>query len=277
MKRQQTGPAYSTSTKRQRVNLAWTTRSRVVLVSVLDRPGGAGRKTGHSGENEERQRAAHTPPRDRQFVASMSPAPAEFRRTEFDRRFDLRKPRTCHTRRGTTSQAAADDVVPARLTPDGVSDAQRHRLADETIGDHECQRRRLESSTQDAARCVRGRATTGRTAESSRNDGARNWLSNTLSTRYSGDMDTIIRNVHDIDLQDRSALEHMLGRKLREQQQVIIHLASVDTAEPMHAESSVTTATLPEWCHVFEGLSDRELAELDQVILDRADLTRPSE
>ena len=88
---------------------------------------------------------------------------------------------------------------------------------------------------------------------------------------------TIIRNVHDIDAEDRSALEHMLGRKLREQQQVIIHLASVDTAEPMHAESSVTTATLPEWCHVFEGLSDRELAELDQVIQDRADLTRPSE
>ena len=57
---------------------------------------------------------------------------------------------------------AACDVVPARLTPDGVSDAERHRLADETIGGHECQRRRLESSTQDAARCVRGRATTGR-------------------------------------------------------------------------------------------------------------------
>lgn len=117
----------------------------------------------------------------------------------------------------------------------------------------------------------------GRTVEPSRDDGARNWLSNTLSNRYSGGMDTIIRNVHDIDSKDRSALEHMLGRKLREQQQVIIHLASVDTAEPMHAESSVTTATLPEWCHVFEGLSDRELAELDQVIQDRADLTRPSE
>ena len=172
---------------------------------------------------------------------------------------------------------AACDVVHARLTPDGVSDAERHRLADETIGDHECQRRRLESSTQDAARCARGRATIGRTVESSRDDGARNWLSNTLSNRYSGGMDTIIRNVHDIDSEDRSALEHMLGRKLREQQQVIIHLASVDTAEPMHAESSVTTAKLPEWCHVFEGLSDRELAELDQVIQDRADLTRPTE
>ena len=35
---------------------------------------------------------------------------------------------------------AANDVVPAQLTPDGASDAERHQLADETIGDHECQR-----------------------------------------------------------------------------------------------------------------------------------------
>ena len=35
---------------------------------------------------------------------------------------------------------AACDVVPARLTPDGVSDAERHRLAGDAIGDHECQR-----------------------------------------------------------------------------------------------------------------------------------------
>ena len=83
--------------------------------------------------------------------------------------------------------------------------------------------------------------------------------------------------MHDIDSQDRSALEHMLGRKLREQQQVIIHLASLDATETENAERSATSATLPEWCRVFEGLSDRELAELDQVILDRADLTRPSE
>ena len=52
------------------------------------------------------------------------------------------------------------------------------------------------------------------TVESSRDDRARNWLSNTLSNRYFGDMDTIIRNVHDIDSEDRSALEHMLGRNL---------------------------------------------------------------
>ncbi len=82
--------------------------------------------------------------------------------------------------RGTTSQAAAatgrlqtvggftlpvaaayaaSDVVPAQHTPDGVSDAERHQLADETIGDHECQRLRLGSPIHDASWCVRGGAT----------------------------------------------------------------------------------------------------------------------
>ena len=56
-------------------------------------------KPGDSGESEERQEAARTPPHDRQFVAALSPAPAEYRRTEFDRRFGLAKPRSA-TRRG---------------------------------------------------------------------------------------------------------------------------------------------------------------------------------
>ncbi len=98
-----------------------------------------------------------------------------------------------------------------------------------------------------------------------------------LGMQYSNGMETIIRTVQDIDSEDRSALEHMLGRKLREQQQVIIHLASLDATEIEDAERSATNATLPEWCRVFEGLSDRELEDLDQVILDRADLSRPSE
>jgi hypothetical protein len=32
--------------------------------------------------------------------------------------------------------------------------------------------------------------------------------------------------------------------------------------------------SLPEWCNVFEGLSDDEIDEIDSVILNRADLSR---
>lgn len=31
---------------------------------------------------------------------------------------------------------------------------------------------------------------------------------------------------------------------------------------------------LPEWCNVYEGLSEEEIAEMEQVVLTRADMTR---
>ena len=34
---------------------------------------------------------------------------------------------------------------------------------------------------------------------------------------------------------------------------------------------------LPEWCNVYEGLTDEEIADLEKTILTRADLSRPSE
>lgn len=33
---------------------------------------------------------------------------------------------------------------------------------------------------------------------------------------------------------------------------------------------------LPDWCNVYEGLSDEEIADLQRIILQRADLSRPS-
>lgn len=91
-------------------------------------------------------------------------------------------------------------------------------------------------------------------------------------------MDTIIRNVQDIDTADRSALEHLLGCELRDRQQLVIQLVSLDVTVPVEAEQASTSVTaLPEWCRVFEGLSDGQLEELDHVILNRADLTRSTE
>lgn len=33
---------------------------------------------------------------------------------------------------------------------------------------------------------------------------------------------------------------------------------------------------LPEWCNVYDGLTDQQLEEMEAVILERADLSRPS-
>ena len=90
-------------------------------------------------------------------------------------------------------------------------------------------------------------------------------------------MESIVRDVSQIESPDREALEHMLGQQLREGQRVMIHVVSFgpSVVEPPLDPVGDTT-TLPAWCHVFEGLSDQETSELEEVILTRADLTRPS-
>jgi hypothetical protein len=34
---------------------------------------------------------------------------------------------------------------------------------------------------------------------------------------------------------------------------------------------------LPAWCNVYEGLSEGEIADLERIVLTRADLSRPME
>jgi hypothetical protein len=99
--------------------------------------------------------------------------------------------------------------------------------------------------------------------------------------RYTALMETVIRNVNEIDLHDRKALEHVLGHSLREDQQLVINIVNLETAtEPPNRiapQQTNGTPALPEWCNVYEGLSDEEITDLEQTILRRADLSRPSE
>ena len=89
-------------------------------------------------------------------------------------------------------------------------------------------------------------------------------------------MDTITRYVRDIESNDRQALEHLVGKQLRENQQIIINVVnldlSVETPQP-----TPSGTTLPEWCNVYAGLSDEEIDRLDQATQRRLDLTRSAE
>jgi hypothetical protein len=85
-------------------------------------------------------------------------------------------------------------------------------------------------------------------------------------------MSAIIRNVPDISPEDRRALEHVLGRALRDDEQITISVApAVETNSP------AGQVDLPDWLNLYEGLSDAEIAELEGAILRRADLTRTAE
>jgi hypothetical protein len=90
-------------------------------------------------------------------------------------------------------------------------------------------------------------------------------------------METVIRNVGDIDARDRQALEHVLGQSLRENQQLVIGIVDRQIPPEVSPNRANASATLPDWCNVYAGLSDAEVADLEKAILQRADLSRPSE
>jgi hypothetical protein len=91
-------------------------------------------------------------------------------------------------------------------------------------------------------------------------------------------MEPIVRKVRDIGKRERYVLEDLVGRKLRENQQVVIQVETLDPegAQTPEQAETLTEGELPDWCNVYEGLTDNEIADLESVILERANLTRPS-
>jgi hypothetical protein len=92
-------------------------------------------------------------------------------------------------------------------------------------------------------------------------------------------MDPIIRPVRGIDAADRQALEHVLGRRLEEDQEVIIRVATPKRRTPTRRPKgkAVPRGRLPAWCDVFAGMTDQQIKATERVILRRADLTRASD
>ena len=89
-------------------------------------------------------------------------------------------------------------------------------------------------------------------------------------------METVVHNVRDLRRNDRSAAEQLVGHSLRENQKLVIQVVSVELPAERHGNGT-TEGKLPEWCNVYAGLSDEEIADLEKTILTRADLSRPSE
>ena len=98
-------------------------------------------------------------------------------------------------------------------------------------------------------------------------------------------METIIRNVSDLPAHDRTAAERLVGHELTPNQQLVIVVKEqvvinqvVKYQNGNVAVSDTSSASkLPDWCNVYQGLSDKEIEELEGVILTRADLSRPVE
>ena len=88
-------------------------------------------------------------------------------------------------------------------------------------------------------------------------------------------METVVKNVRDLDQTDRSALERVVGCQLRETQQVIVSVVNLDLGPTAQESADEKGADdVPDWWKIYEGLSDEGVEELDQAIRQRADLTR---
>jgi hypothetical protein len=88
-------------------------------------------------------------------------------------------------------------------------------------------------------------------------------------------MESITRNVRDIDAHARKAIERSFGLHLQENQRIVVQLVT----DPMASTESETSETskLPDWCDVFAGLTDEQIVEVETVARTRANLSRQVE
>ena len=84
-------------------------------------------------------------------------------------------------------------------------------------------------------------------------------------------METIVNiDVATLDALHLRALEEVIGRQLAANQRLVISVMEVpmpQTAAPRPAQ------TLEDWTHVYDGLSDKEIEDIDKIVKTRANLT----
>jgi hypothetical protein len=88
-------------------------------------------------------------------------------------------------------------------------------------------------------------------------------------------VETVVRNIRDLDQADRSALERVVGHVLHETQQVVLNVVNLDTGTSSTGSCDrPSLVDVPNSWKIYEGLSDAEIDELDKAIRQRADLSR---
>ena len=82
------------------------------------------------------------------------------------------------------------------------------------------------------------------------------------------------KNVYDFRAieEDLQYLESMPVPK-----RLVIQIITADKAVAESQAVAAPPSTLPPWCHVYDGLSNEDIAEVESIALNRADLTRPVE
>ena len=87
-------------------------------------------------------------------------------------------------------------------------------------------------------------------------------------------METITHQVDRLPASGRSAAEQLIGHSLRGNERLIIQVLEMEVDPTPTAPASAQT--LPDWCNVYQGMTDEEIDDLDRSIT-RCNLTRSFE
>lgn len=89
---------------------------------------------------------------------------------------------------------------------------------------------------------------------------------------YNQNMETDLKiDVAALDGSHRRALEEVIGCELASNQRLLISVVEVSLPQSSAARPA---QTLDDWTSVYDGLSDREIDEIDHILKTRANLTR---
>ncbi len=79
-------------------------------------------------------------------------------------------------------------------------------------------------------------------------------------------------DVISLDAEHRRALEDVIGRQLQRNQRLLISVTEVEL--PPAQGTPRRGQSIRDWTAVYEGLTDREVEDIDRVVNTRVDLTR---
>ena len=76
-------------------------------------------------------------------------------------------------------------------------------------------------------------------------------------------METVTRDISDMDQNERSILERIVGHDLHDDQRLQIQIVKRKD-EP---QKNGTITTLPAWCNIYDGLTPDEIEEVSRGIV----------
>jgi hypothetical protein len=88
-------------------------------------------------------------------------------------------------------------------------------------------------------------------------------------------MESITRNIRDIQPQEKFVLESLVGHPLHAGQEIVIQVKDwIEPDKEPRASDYGKLDSLPSWCRVFEGLAEEDIVAIERIALERANMTR---